>query len=94
MVLKNPAAQGAQGFEKPQIRGGNGFEKLGEMGCLASENRHLRSRMSLVTVNIRPSKSSSSNSCARHPGATRTDEMQSSQLTPSAELETSKQGPK
>jgi hypothetical protein len=41
MVLKNPAAQGAQGFEKPQLRGGNGFEKLGEMGCLASENRHL-----------------------------------------------------
>jgi hypothetical protein len=42
MVLKNPAAQGAQGFEKPQVRGGIGFEKLGEMGCLASENRHTR----------------------------------------------------
>jgi hypothetical protein len=41
MVLKNPATPGAQGFEKPQVRGGNGFEKLGEMGCLASENRHM-----------------------------------------------------
>jgi hypothetical protein len=40
MVLKNPAAPGAQGFEKPLVRGGNRFEKLGEMGCLASENRH------------------------------------------------------
>jgi hypothetical protein len=48
MVLKNPAAQGAQGFEKPQIRGGNGFEKLGEMGCLASENRQATARQFLA----------------------------------------------
>jgi hypothetical protein len=45
MVLKNLTAQRAQGFEKPQVRGGNGFEKLGEMGCLASENRHPRARL-------------------------------------------------
>jgi hypothetical protein len=58
MVLKNPAAQGAQGFEKPQIRGGNGFEKLGEMGCLASENRH-------GPMNKRGSSSYFSNQCPR-----------------------------
>lgn len=39
MVLKTPVALGAQGFENPHVSGGHGFEKLGETGCLGSENR-------------------------------------------------------
>lgn len=41
MVLKTPVALGAQGFENPHVSGGHGFEKLGETGCLGSENRHV-----------------------------------------------------
>jgi hypothetical protein len=61
MVLKNPAAQGAQGFENPQVRGGNGFEKLGETGCLASENRH---HAAVGTGRVRRKRSQDHHYCA------------------------------
>lgn len=41
MVLKNPPAEGGNGFEKPQLRGGNDSEKLAGMGSLDSENQQL-----------------------------------------------------
>ena len=59
MVLKNRPHCGGKGFEKPQVTGWKGFEKLGRRTSLRFENRHLqshtiRARSDLYAAAYRP----------------------------------------